>query len=152
MDTLKKTEFATKKVLVIEDDERIRTIVARTLENNGYLVLQASNGIQGVEQAEKADIVLLDMFLPGMSGQDVLKKVRSTGNYVPVVVMSAVLDKVNAEKSCEPYGIVDFIEKPFKAADLVEKVGHAASVADDLRFVRKATDRLKGFIDRQAQA
>jgi len=153
MNTLKKTESGmTKKVLVVEDDERIRTIVARTLEQNGYMVLQAPDGVAGLQQADKADIVLLDMFLPGLSGQDFMKKVRGAGNYVPVVVMSAVLDKENAEKTCEPYGIVDFIEKPFKAADLVSKIGKAASIAEDLRFVRKATDRLKGFIDRQAQA
>jgi FixJ family two-component response regulator len=69
-----------------------------------------------------------------------------------VVVMSAVLDRTQAIKNCEQFGIVDFMEKPFKAKDLIGKVERAAQTADDLRFVRKATDRVRGFIERQAQA
>lgn len=154
MNTLRKapeTSSGIKKVLVVEDDSKIRTIVSKILEANGYLVVQAANGVEALGQTDKVDIVLLDLFMPGVSGDQFMKKVRSAGNYVPVVVMSAVLDRDQAMKSCEQFGIVDFMEKPFKADELVKKVGKAATVADDLRFVRKATDRVKGFIDRQAQ-
>lgn len=151
MDTMKKTDSGQKKVLVVEDDDKIRQIISRTLEMNGYMVMQASDGPQGLDKSKEADIVLLDMFLPGLSGHDLMGQVRGSGNYVPIVVMSAVLDREGAEKMCGKFGIVDFMEKPFKAADLVAKIGKAASVADDMRFMRKATDRLRGFIERQSK-
>lgn len=154
METMKspQTETGVKKVLVVEDDVHIRAIVTRILERKGYLVLEAGDGHEAVERAQQADIILLDLFLPGMTGDEVMKKVRESGNYVPVVVMSAVLDRQKAVENCKGYGIVDFIEKPFKANELAEKIGKAAHVADDIKFVRKATDRLKGFIERQAKA
>lgn len=149
MDTMKKTDSGQKKVLIVEDDRNIRQIIARTLQIHGYTVLESGDGKEGYDLSHEADVILLDMFLPGISGPDLMKKVRENGNYVPIVVMSAVLDQEGAEKSCNKFGMVDFIEKPFKATDLISKIDKAAHVADDLRFVRKATDRLKGFIERQ---
>lgn len=146
------TEHSVKKVLVVEDDARIRQAVTSILEKNGYLVLQAADGEDGFNQSEKADIILLDMFLPKLPGDQFMKKVRDSGNYVPVVVMSASISKGEAIKSFEDYGIIDFVAKPFQAADIVEKVKHAGTVADNMRFLRKATDRIKGFIERQTLA
>jgi CheY-like chemotaxis protein len=155
METLKKspeTQVGPKRVLVVEDDAHIREIVARILQSNGYLVEEAGDGREALAQADNADVILLDLFMPNVSGDSFMRQIRGSGNYVPVVVMSAVLDRTQAIKNCEQFGIVDFMEKPFKAKDLIGKVERAAQVSDDLRFVRKATDRVKGFIERQAQA
>lgn len=155
METVQKhptTEHSVKKVLVVEDDPRIRQVVTSILEKQGYLVLQASDGEEGFKKSEQADIILLDMFLPKLPGDQFMKKVRDSGNYVPVVVMSASISKGEAIKSFEDYGIVDFVAKPFQAIDILEKVKHAGTVADNIRFIRKATDRIKGFIERQTLA
>lgn len=154
METLRRnpsTDAGVKKVLVVEDDPRILEIVSNTLHKKGYMVLEASDGKIGLQQVGQADIVLLDLFMPGIAGDEFMRKVRGAGNYVPIVVMSAILDKEDAVKNCESYGIVDFLAKPFKSNDLVEKIGNAAKVADQIKFVPKATERVRGFIERQAR-
>jgi DNA-binding response OmpR family regulator len=154
METLRKnpgTETTLKKVLVVEKDGRIRDNVARVLQDQGYMVLQAEDGNEGLKMVDQADIILLDLFIPGTSGGAFMKKVRGAGNYVPIVVMSATLDKEKAIQDCESYGIVDFVEKPFKGHSLCEKIGKAAKVSEDLKYVRKATEGVKGFIERQAK-
>lgn len=153
METLKKspeTQLGPRRVLVVEDDAHIRGIVTRILQSHGYLVVEAADGQEAFEHVDNADVILLDLFMPNVSGDSFMKQVRGSGNYVPVVVMSAVLDRSQAMKNCEQFGIVDFMEKPFKAIELLGKVDKASKVSDDLRFVRKATDRVRGFIERQA--
>jgi FixJ family two-component response regulator len=115
------------------------------------MVTEAADGQEALEEADKADIVLLDLFMPKVSGDAFMKQVRGNGNYVPIVVMSAVLDRAQAVKDCKQFGIVDFIEKPFKANDLVGKVEKAAEIAEELRVIRKATDKVRGFIERQSR-
>lgn len=141
-----------KTVLVVEDDRAIRNIIGTILDNHNYNVIAACDGVEGLKSVEKADVVLLDLFLPELSGEEFLKKVRGCGNYVPVVVMSAAGKGPEEMAMLKSFGIVDFLAKPFEKYGLISAVGKAAAVADDMSFVRKATDRLKGFIERQARA
>ncbi len=138
-----------KRVLVVEDDIAIRKMISNIIGSKGFDVVQAGDGEEALKLVDEADVVLLDLFMPKVSGEEFLHKVREAGNYVPVVVMSAGYGRHEGADKLKSYGIVDFIPKPFSNKEVADKVVHAAGLADDMKFVRKATDRLKGFIERQ---
>lgn len=140
-----------KTVLVVEDDRGIRDAAVMALEKSGYRVLQARDGEEGLRQAEEADIVLLDLFMPKVSGQEFLETLRGQGNYVPVVIMSAGFDREEGLRRFGELGIVDFVPKPFQMTALIDQVGKAAGVVDNMVYMSKATDRLRGFIERQTR-
>lgn len=142
-------EAGKKKVLLVEDDKGIRMAVSSTLERNGYNVVNAHDGQEALDKIEGVDVVLLDIFLPNITGDEFLKEIRGRGNLVPVIIMSAMKAE-NAIDCLKDFKVVDYVTKPFKLKDLVEKVDKAAHVADNLNMVPKATDKLKGFINRQA--
>lgn len=139
-----------KKVLLVEDDNGIRMAVTSILERQGYQVNAVTDGEEALKQVDDADVVLLDIFLPKVTGDEFLRRIRSKGNYVPVVLMSAALRESEALDRFKEFKVVDYVAKPFKTKDLVDKVNRAAAIADDLSVVRYTTDRLKGFINRQA--
>jgi CheY-like chemotaxis protein len=139
-----------KKVLVVEDDNGIRLAISSILERQGYEVTNAINGEQALEQVDKADLVLLDIFLPKITGDEFLRQIRSKGNMVPVVLMSAAMGEAEAMECFKEFKVVDYVAKPFRTKELVEKVNKAATVADNLFVVKHTADRLKGFINRQA--
>lgn len=139
-----------KKVLVVEDDNGIRLAISSILERQGYTVTNAVDGVQALEQVDKADLVLLDIFLPKITGDEFLRRVRSKGNMVPVVLMSAAMGEAEAMECFKEFKVVDYVAKPFRTKDLVEKVNNAAAIADNLFVVKNTADRLKGFISRQA--
>lgn len=139
-----------KKVLVVEDDNGTRLAISSILERQGYEVTNVTNGEQALEQVDKADLVLLDIFLPKITGDEFLRKIRSRGNMVPVVLMSAAMGEAEALECFKEFKVIDYVAKPFRTKDLVEKVNTAASVADNLFVVKNTADRLKGFISRQA--
>jgi DNA-binding response OmpR family regulator len=138
-----------KKVLLVEDENGIRNAVCSALERGGYEVINAQDGQEALDKVEGVDVVVLDVFLPKITGDQFLKTIRGRGNLVPVIVMSAMPTE-HAVECLKEFKVVNYVSKPFRVKDLVEKVGKAAHVADDLDMVPKATDKLKGFISRQA--
>ena len=80
-----------RKILVVEDEESIRFLLRQNLEYEGYEVLEAADGELGLKLAEteSPDLVLLDLMLPKMSGMEVCKRLRETGNEVPIVMLTA---------------------------------------------------------------
>lgn len=138
-----------KRVLVVEDDTAIRSVISNIIGGKGFDVVQAVDGEEAMKLVDDVDVVLLDLFMPKVTGEEFLQRIRKAGNYVPVVVMSAGYGKKEGVDKLKSYGIVDFIPKPFSTKEVSDKVAHAASLADDMKFVRNATDRLKGFIERQ---
>jgi two-component system alkaline phosphatase synthesis response regulator PhoP len=139
-----------KRVLVVEDDNGIRLAISSILERQGYEVTNVTDGEKAMEQVDKADVVLLDIFLPKITGDEFLRRIRNKGNMVPVVLMSAAMPEAEAMECFKPFKVVDYVAKPFRTKELVEKVNKAASIADNLSVVKNTADRLKGFISRQA--
>jgi CheY-like chemotaxis protein len=139
-----------KRVLVVEDDNGIRLAISSILERQGYEVTNVTDGEKALEQVDKADVVLLDIFLPKITGDEFLRRIRNKGNMVPVVLMSAAMPEAEAMECFKPFKVVDYVAKPFRTKELVEKVNKAASIADNLSVVKNTADRLKGFISRQA--
>ena len=144
-------ETQRKKVLVVEDDRAIADAASLILRGKGYDVVQALDGLEAMEKVDQADIVLLDLFLPRMSGEEFLTKIRKVGNFVPVVVMSAGYDRDQGKERLKEFGIVDFIAKPFSSKEINEKMTAASRLADDMKGVRKASEHLEGFLSRQAR-
>ena len=106
-------------ILIVDDDVNIRNLVAEALEREGYAVQKAASGTEALRQIaqEKPDLVLLDLMLPGLSGEAVLPDIRD----IPVIVMSAkadVADKVGLLLG----GAADYVTKPFDLQELLARI------------------------------
>jgi two-component system alkaline phosphatase synthesis response regulator PhoP len=102
------------KILIVEDDENLRFLVAHRLRAEGYEVLEAGDGETAKHTilAEKPDIVLLDWMLPGMQGAEVCEEVRRLGFDKFIIMMTAKaqdVDKIDAYN----FGASDYVTKPF---------------------------------------
>lgn len=146
------TDMKTDKrtvVLVVEDTASVRNALAVILENRGYQVITAVDGEQALSRVPLADVVLLDLRLPKVDGEEFLRRIREVGNYVPVIVMSAYMKRIEGLERLKEYRIVDFIEKPFKLDTITDKIQAGAKTAEDMRAIEAQTGRLRAFIQRQ---
>ena len=111
-------------ILVIEDNEKLRNTVGDFLETSDYKVIQAADGLEGLAKFEanekKIDLVILDIMLPGLDGQNVLKKIRET-SAVPVIMMTAKAGDYEQVKSFGN-GVDDYIKKPFQLIVLKARI------------------------------
>ncbi len=121
-------------VLAIEDSVFIRRLIVRIMKNGGHEVLEAGDGQEGVEMAEKhkPDCILLDISMPGMSGFDVLDTLNKKGIKIPVVILSADIQQTSRDK-CTSFGVVEFIRKPPKERELLEGVKKALDLTMEVR-------------------
>ncbi len=111
------------KVLIVEDDRDISLLVGKILEGEGYEVTSAYTGIEGklFTDVEDFDLILLDLMLPGMSGEEIIEYIRKKEKKMPILVISAKIDKetkLNVLKS----GADDFIMKPFDTDEVIARV------------------------------
>ena len=111
------------RILVIEDESRIRSFVARGLEAEGYSVEGAADGQSGLALAlgPSWDLIVLDLLLPGTGGLDVLRELHSERPEVPVLVLSARSDLATKLRGFE-LGAVDYLPKPFALDELLARV------------------------------
>ncbi|MDQ5957751.1 MAG: two-component system, OmpR family, response regulator PfeR [Patescibacteria group bacterium] len=115
------SDTATKTILIVEDDEFLRSLTAKRLEKESYHIVIAADGEQALTTlgAEKPDLVLLDLLLPGTNGFQVLEKMDKK---MPVVVFSNLGQKEDIEKA-KGLGADDFLIKAnFTLDDVVAKV------------------------------
>lgn len=115
-----------KTILVVDDDSDICLVLAATLEMAGYRVLCAADGNRAIEvlSAESGvDLILLDLMLPGMSGWEILGKLRARSETAgtPVVLISAASSLLTPPPDL-PRPAVAFITKPFDPGDLTERI------------------------------
>jgi CheY-like chemotaxis protein len=117
-----------KTVLVIEDDPWTRTITTALLAGEGFAVVEAKNGEEGLSKAREhaPDAVLLDLALPTKSGLEVLRELKGDGKTedIPVIVVSAYGTLMNAQDAHQAAGV---IQKPFDYDDLVGQVERATA-------------------------
>ena len=113
------------RVLVVDDEINMMELIKLTLIGEGYEIIQAFCGKEGLEKAssEKPDIVLLDINLPDMNGIEVCKRLKAGENtrQIPVLFLSAMSQKENIEK-CLAVGAKAYISKPFKVNTLVAQI------------------------------
>ncbi len=109
-------------ILVVEDDDSIRELTARGLQQAGFEVRTAATGDGGLERfhADRPDAVVLDVMLPGIDGLEVCKAIRAA-SATPVVMLTARADTLDVVVGLES-GADDYITKPFEMAELIARV------------------------------
>ncbi|ATB32580.1 sigma-54-dependent transcriptional regulator [Melittangium boletus] len=113
-------------VLVVDDEEQVRTFLSELLGSSGYQVRCASSGSQALEMLSGGsfDVVLLDVMMPEMSGLDVLRRYRASGGGAPVIVLSALSGADDAMRAMK-LGASDYLSKPFGADELEDALSRA---------------------------
>jgi len=110
-------------ILVIEDEPGIVDFLERGLAANGFDVISAPDGDQGLERALTADVdlVVLDMMLPGRTGIEVLERLRTSKPAVPVIVLTA-LNEIEHRVEGLDAGAADYLSKPFSLSELAARI------------------------------
>ena len=110
-----------EKILIIEDDSDIRKILKIYLKGESYEVLEASNGVEAMEQLDKQpDLVILDLMLPDIDGLSICKNIRQKYLYPIIMITAKVADQDKILGLS--YGADDYITKPFNPLEVVARV------------------------------
>ena len=110
------------KILVIEDEEEIIRLLTFRFEQEGYEVLSAYNGVEGLRilQQESPNLVVLDVMMPRMNGWETCKRIRQYSD-VPIIMLTALGQETDLVRGLE-LGADDYVTKPFSLAELVARV------------------------------
>ena len=108
-----------KNILVVEDDISIHSILQEILKNDGYNVIDAYSGSEAMMVLEKnqVDLILLDLMLPGINGEEIIKR----NNHIPIIVLSAKISQAD-KVECLLNGANDYITKPFNKDELLARI------------------------------
>ncbi len=114
-----------KKILVIEDDPAISRLVDYSLRHEGYAVIQASNGLEGIRKAhnEAPDLVILDVMLPGMDGFEICHRLRAEPDTAQLLILmfSAKAQEIDKNTGLK-VGADDYLPKPASPTEIVSRV------------------------------
>src|SRR5215204_4925468 len=132
------------RILVVDDEAEIRKSLRMILEYEGYDVVEASSGGEGLALAEREapDLVFLDVKMPGMDGLDVLQRLQASRESMPVVVISGHATKEEVANSIKR-GAIDFIEKPLGSDRILVTVKNALEherLRDENRSLKRAAE------------
>jgi DNA-binding response OmpR family regulator len=112
-----------RRILIVDDDRKIVNLVRAYLEKDGYRVSVAYDGLQALELArqKRADLLVLDLMLPGMDGLDVCRVLRGEGNRVPIIMLTAKTTEADKLVGLD-LGADDYVTKPFSPRELLARV------------------------------
>lgn len=138
-------------ILLVDDTQANLRLLSHVLKKEGYNYLEATNGLEAIELAEKhePDLILLDIMMPGLDGFEVIKRIKKIDllSDVPIIFLSSLTetdDKVQGFK----YGGVDYITKPFQKEETLARIRTHLKI----RFLQKQlNDRIKVLRDREVQ-
>jgi len=110
------------EILIIDDEPQIRKLLEINLSNNGYKVMEAENGKQGLQMAAShpPDLILLDIGLPDKSGQELLKELRNW--YKQPIIILSVINKEEEIVQALDNGASDYVSKPFRTNELMARI------------------------------
>ncbi len=111
------------KVLVAEDNANIRFLIAKNLQNNGYEVVECFDGKHALQQFESShfDIIITDIMMPNMDGNEFVKNVRKTHNDIPILMLTA-LDSIDDKEVSFESGADDYMVKPIVMKELLLRI------------------------------
>ena len=116
-------EVGRKKILIVDDEPAILIVSRRRLEANGYEVVTAASGKEGIEKAVtcKPDLVLLDIIMPGLDGYEVCRRLKSSEKTreIPVIIFTASSPRDDSGEKAIEFGAVGYLTKPFESDDLL---------------------------------
>ena len=134
-------EFERRRILVIDDEERMVRFIRLNLEHDGFLVSEAFNGKQAIQRLRDTtpDLILLDVMMPDIDGFEVLQMIREISS-VPVIMLTAKGEEDDRVRGLE-LGADDYVTKPFSPRELVSRVKAV------LRRTEGATGSMHGLIE-----
>jgi DNA-binding response OmpR family regulator len=134
-------QFKNRKILVVDDEERMVRFIRLNLEHDGFQVMEAFKGAQAIQKVRDTipDLILLDVMLPDLDGFEVLKMLREI-NTVPVIMLTAKAEEDDRIKGLE-LGADDYITKPFSPRELTSRVKAV------LRRVEPVSGGMHGLIE-----
>ncbi|MGD1068860.1 MAG: sigma-54 dependent transcriptional regulator [Bryobacteraceae bacterium] len=135
-----------KRILIVEDEDKLRRILELQLFDSGFDVVKAASAEEALPFMDRADLILTDFKLPGMTGLEMLQLVRRQDSHVPVIVMTAFGTIENAVDAMKA-GAADFLLKPFSLDHLTTVVNKAL----EIRSLRDENRRLKEELGRKYQ-
>jgi DNA-binding response OmpR family regulator len=145
------------RVLVVEDEEKLAGIVARSLRDEGFAADIALDGERGLELAfmHDYDAIVLDIMLPGLNGTEVLHAIRATNKQVPIIMLTA-RDAVRDKVAHIDAGADDYLTKPFSCAELLVRIKAmlrrtSAQRTDTIRIDDLDIDRLLRQVKRNGK-
>ncbi|MBR1373405.1 response regulator, partial [bacterium] len=111
---------ASKHILVVDDDTRLRSLLQRYLREQGFLVSAAENAAQAESFLDIYifDLLIVDIMMPKVTGTEFLRQLRATNNNIPVILLTAMGDAADRINGLE-IGADDYIAKPFEPKELV---------------------------------
>ena len=117
------TTSESARILVVDDDDKIRTVLRRGLSYEGYRVVEASSGEEALEKAREhlPALVVLDVMLPGIDGLEVCRRLRAAGDEVAILMLTA-RDEVRDRVSGLETGADDYLVKPFSFEELLARI------------------------------
>jgi CheY-like chemotaxis protein len=119
-------------VLVIDDDDKARDLIVRTLEKDGFSIAAASNGAQGLALAKqlKPLCIILDIMMPGMDGWEMIKVLKNTPEIANIpVIINSIADKL---KQADADGAIAYLSKPFQKFELLDLLNELAPEQNDI--------------------
>ncbi|MGD0302575.1 MAG: sigma-54 dependent transcriptional regulator [Bryobacteraceae bacterium] len=131
-------------ILVVEDEEKLRRVVELQLKGAGFEVEQAGTVEQAMRLADRADVILTDLRLPGVSGLELLANLRRQDSHTPVIVMTA-FGSIETAVEAMKAGAVDFLPKPFSLDHLMTVVNKAL----ELRTLRDENRELRAELSQR---
>jgi len=140
-------QFKNRKILVVDDEERMVRFIRLNLEHDGFQVMEAFKGAQAIQKVRDTipDLILLDVMLPDLDGFEVLKMLREI-NTVPVIMLTAKAEEDDRIKGLE-LGADDYITKPFSPRELTSRVKavlrRVEPVSGGMHGLIEVDDRLK---------
>jgi len=114
-----------KKVLIVEDNQDLQFLLTVQIKSMGFFAISANTGIEAVEKSieEKPHLILMDIMLPGMDGQEATRRIRSNPETKDIPILAATaLTSTSQLRECLEAGCNDVINKPFTTQDLKEKI------------------------------
>jgi len=111
------------RLMIVDDEVDLLAELRPLLERSGYEVISATNGEQALQRiaAEKPALIILDMLMPKLDGRDVLRQLRSAGNWTPVILLTRVNSTAERVLSLQE-GADDYLNKPFDPLELVARI------------------------------
>jgi len=115
-----------KKIMLVDDEDDIRNVVKLVLDDEGYEVISTSGGEQALEKLKtvKPDLILIDFFMPNMSGLDLCKKIRADPKIQKLKCAFLTVSNFGDEgaKQLKKLNVLDYIQKPVKNEELVRRI------------------------------
>lgn len=127
------------KILVVDDEPNIQRLLTVALTNRGHTVLTASNGVEalGMVEAEKPDLIVLDVMMPQMTGHEARDELRRRGHQTPILFLSAA-GTFEEQVSQMQDDLTDYLPKPFKPSEVAD---HIEAMLDPKRREQVARER-----------